>query len=221
MQDKPIKKNLARIFQYKMLGAQLAYLESIAGPAVHVNTDGTRDYEVDGCEVLVRSDGVSVVALRLFLNKECTFDPGRFYENRGNSSLSLPTANSTTFGIFASRFGSPAQRGYPGIKFLTPCGLCGNSQIPWVYLYAQEGHAENWLEWLVGADSNSQPTLNATDRLMKTMIAREGRAYEFDTKFNCDMKYDKLAVEVLKNVKVAFMEIGHNIKPTDVMDCPN
>ena len=44
---------LARIFRYEMLGARIAYVESFAGPAMRINDDKSRQYEIDGCNVTI------------------------------------------------------------------------------------------------------------------------------------------------------------------------
>lgn len=194
------RDKLARIFRYEMLGARIAYLESFVGPAMRINDDKSRQYEVGGCNVTIDSDGTLITGFRLELTPSCTFDVRKIV------GLELPTANAITFGRFAQNA--------PDSKFLSSCiYLCGNAADPEVQLYWQGPHASNFLEVVVGTQVVSIPAIEATERIRKEMTWGESGDYVLWTKFNCDKKYDRFAANSLRDVPISFIEIGYHVDP--------
>ena len=94
---------LSQIFQYEMLNAQIAYLESITGPAKHVYSDDdgvqSRDYRVDGCQVTAYAKGGEVMGYSLNLNSNCNFNLGDILGN-GYSSTNALTVGKFIGGAF-------------------------------------------------------------------------------------------------------------------------
>src|ERR1700722_7299374 len=72
---------LLSIFKFDMLNAQVAYLESITGPAMHIYSFADieiRDYRVDGCNVQAFVGGAEVKRYSLALTPKCNFNFNAF-----------------------------------------------------------------------------------------------------------------------------------------------
>ena len=116
-----------------MLNAQVAYLEAITGPAMHVYAGGgvqIRDYRVAGCRVTVYANGPAVVGYSLDLTPRCNFDLGAFLGN-GYSSTSGLTIGKFAAGLFG-----------PQLLVQSSCiYLCGNAADPTVDFTFEGPHA--------------------------------------------------------------------------------
>ena len=115
-----------------------------------------------------------------------------------------------TFGDFAAYF--------PDAKFESDClASCGNSYDPDLYLHSTASHADSFLELTAGAAIVKDPVIAASEAIEGAIKAQDGEDYVIDTKFNCDTKYDAVAIKALQNVKIEFLEIGPDKLPAD--DC--
>lgn len=202
----PLSKAIARtklsqVLTYDMLNAQVPYLEHLIGPAMHVITlaggISLRDYQVDGCRVDAKissqSGSPAVQALSLILSPRCNIDLSAFrlapLSTRGLTISRIPDWNS--------------------LGFESDCiSLCGNAADPTVDFIQQSSHATNWIGVIYTITIISDPSLDAIEKLRDLIQKREGEDYIIDTKFNCDQKYNRQALESFANVPVSKITIG-------------
>lgn len=185
---------LARIFQRSMLGAQIAYLERLTGPAR--NVDGTtRTYVVNGCEIIVTVEKGAVRSLGLpSLSPKCTVSLADF-------GFDGPLPNQATFGMFD-------ELGFK-TRYTADClRSCGNAYDPSVYATVSTPHANGFLTFRVGAVQSSDQALDAADEWERAMEAAEGEDWLIEARFNCTDRYDKVAARALRNVRVTSVEVG-------------
>jgi hypothetical protein len=193
---------LSKIFKSDMLNAQVAYLEHVVGPAIHISPgrhgSQVRDYRVDGCEVQAivndNSQGSSSVqAYSLTLTHKCNFNLSVF------QLRPLPTRDLTISKIPDANF----------LGFESDCiDLCGNAADPTVDFLQYSSHATNWIGVVYTIVLADDPALNAIQKLRELMQAREGNDYTANTKFNCDQKYADIAVKLFAAVPVNKITVG-------------
>jgi hypothetical protein len=193
---------LSRIFQYEMLNAQLAYLESITGPAMHVYAKGagvqSREYPVDGCRVTAYVKGVVVVAYSLVLSPKCNFNLNDFLGN------DYPSTERMTVGGFANgAFGAD-------LRAQSTCiYLCGNAADPTVDFTWEGPHAANFISVVLTVVLANNAAGNAEVQWEAAMRKSENDAYIDKTKFNCNGKYDASAIAAFRNEQVNEITIGY------------
>jgi hypothetical protein len=192
---------LARIFDREMLNVQIAYLESITGPAMHVNDIlgvQYRDYRIEGCKLLVYAKGSEVVGYTLSLSPKCNFNLGNFLGS-GYSST-----NGLTVGGFIN--GGLGQ----GMRVQSGCiYMCGNAADPAVDFTYEGPHALGFISIVLSITLAGGPSLDAVDLWEKAMRSREREDYILNTRFNCDRKYDAIAIRAFSNVPVDQITVGY------------
>src|SRR5215469_15900364 len=179
LDDAVAASKLSQVFTSDMLGAQIAYLEHLVGPAMRVipmQNAEYRRYKVDGCNVEARiASGAggppSVGALSLDLSPRCKIDLKDFHleplSTRGLTISKLP--------------------GWKSLGFESSCiSLCGSAADPTVEFIQKSSHATNWIGIVYTITIAEEPALKASEDLRDLMQAREGEDYVIDTKFNCD-----------------------------------
>jgi hypothetical protein len=203
---------LGRIFTLNMLNAQVAYLESITGPAWKVNAgvaQGTeqRIYQIQGCQVTVGVSNGAVQSLGLGLSDGCSVDLSRFF----NRSKAAPSANTMTFGDlgnFIDDYGNSNEQG----SFAADClDGCGNAYDPLVYGHYVGPQSDQNLEIVASASTADAATSDAASKWETLMQKQSGQTYVDNTTFNCDGKYDVQAASFLQNVKITSITIGWNL----------
>jgi hypothetical protein len=84
---------LSSIFQEQMLNVQVAYLETITGPGMHIfpGRDGLqrRDYLVEGCKVIAHARDPVVIGYSLDLTPKCNFNLSNFMGDRYSTTRGL------------------------------------------------------------------------------------------------------------------------------------
>jgi|HubBroStandDraft_6_1064221.scaffolds.fasta_scaffold105959_1 hypothetical protein len=201
------QSKLDRIFQSNMINAQVPYLESIAGPAMHVNPGPsggqTREYLVNGCDVLAdvsnKSGTAAVQSYALTLSSKCNFN----LKNFGFSELS-------TRGLTISKVPF-----YQSLLFNSSCiSMCGNAADPDVDFIQESSHATNWLAVVYTIVLAEMLAIRASENLNDLMVAHEGNDYVLNTKFNCDRKYGPVAANLFAHVPVNKVTVGAMIDDT-------
>ncbi len=136
---------LARIFTADMIGANVAYLETITGPAFR-NDGDEATYKVDGCEVIVgetkgKIDNLGVIGL----SPHCSFDIAQYFAGGyAHPVPSLPTFSDIKVGL--------------GGDYAADCYmLCGNAAAPLVSLAYQGNHADNFNQLVASVDIGDGP----------------------------------------------------------------
>ncbi|MBW3559171.1 MAG: hypothetical protein KY446_03690 [Proteobacteria bacterium] len=179
-----------------MLGAQVAYLESIAGPAWRVddNGDGTeiRQYKVGPCVADISAKGGTILALGMAVSPQCTFAVQPFAPNQ-----KLPSANQMKFGDLG------------GTTYTADClRSCGNAYDPWVFADWTGSHADNFMEIRVGTAQVSAPVLEATGTWEEAMIAAKGEDWVIMGEFRCSTDFNDVASRAFEAVPVQRVEVG-------------
>ncbi|MDZ4367603.1 MAG: hypothetical protein U0987_11350 [Afipia sp.] len=185
---------LTQIFQRSMLGAQVAYLERLTGPAR--NVDGrARTYVVTGCEVMVTVEKGAVRSLGLpSLSPKCTVSLADF-------GFDGPLPNKATFGMFD-------ELGFK-TRYTADClRSCGNAYDPSVYATVSTPHSNGFLTFRVGAVQSSDQALDAANKWEQVMEAAEGEDWLVEARFNCTDRYDAAAARALRDVRITSIEVG-------------
>lgn len=197
---KPIK--LSQVFDPDMIDANLAYFERLVGPARNTYGD-TNHYMVGDCLVQARILGGTVRSLSLFVSPKCTFDLNKFLPN---FSSRFPPAHNLTFGKVDSITEGTN-------RFYADClGICGNSADNYVYQY-WEGSKHHGYYQVIFAESNvTGPARAARDKWQDAMEKAEGYKWIEKTKFNCTDKYDAIAHQLYKDIRVSSITIGRDLE---------
>jgi len=200
---------LARVFRFEMLHAQVAYLETIVGPPMHVqNPDdegiAARDYRVDGCEVTAYVSGNEVLSYSLRLTPKCNFSLGDFLGN------GYPSTDGLTVAKFAGgAFGA-------NLRAQSSCAyLCGNAADPEVDFTWEGPHAANFLIVVLTISLADGRAAEAAGKWTTVMRQNEGDDYVTETRFNCSDKYDAVAIEAFAKVRVTTITVGYHAPSAD------
>jgi len=154
---------LAQIFTPDILGANLAFLETLTGPAFQ--TDGDENtYKVDGCEVIVgqtkgRIDNIGVIGV----SPHCSFNIAQYFaEGYDHPVQSLPTFGDIETGL--------------GGDYAADCYMsCGNAAEPVVSLSYEGSHADNFNELLAQVSIGDGPELEAYGDWGARLVAKYGQ----------------------------------------------
>ena len=187
-------KKLDSLFNIDMLNVQIAYLETILGPAKSVVPLGGpekhefREYIVEGCKLYVDANKGNAIKYTLPLTPKCQADLSKIVrEPKSTKGL--------TVGKFQSIHGDMAARA-------SCLGICGNAADPVAEFIWEGPHAANFVRIGLGVTLASDAALNAAEKWQRIMEAKEGEDYVISTKFNCTNKYDSFATNAFKNVAV-------------------
>jgi hypothetical protein len=203
------REKLAKVLSPKMLSVDLAYFEKIAGVAKNTY-ENIKVYDIDDCEVTATIENGSVAALRVDLTPKCTFDLNKFLDI---SPEKFPAPYKMTFGEFDTLTNSMSE-------FMADClGGCGNAADPVVYEYKSGTHAEGWIDILLEATTTSKDAALAfrtwTDALEKgegiDWIMNQGVRTGNDKLICNPQKYNSIAHNAFRNVRISAITFGHNI----------
>lgn len=201
---------LDQIFDPKMIGANLPFLEHLTGPARN-SYPGTRSgevvniYEVEGCDVQISVASGVVRSLGIErLGTHCTFSLKKF----AFGFNTLPPLNKLTIGQFESSTGM--------LSYTADClRPCGNDHDPSVYADWKGSHADNFLQVRLGVALVGDAAIHAANRWEEVMRQQEGVEWIADRKFACTDKYNALASKLFKNIRVTSATVGTDISDND------
>ncbi len=201
---------LDQLFDPKMIGANLPFLEHLTGPA-RTTDPGTRSgevvntYAVEGCDVQVRVAGGVVQSLGIAkLDTHCSFSLKKF----SSAFETLPPVNQLTFGQFDSVGGA--------VSYTADCLVdCGNAYVPSVYAAWEGARADNFLQVRVGVVLLEDAAIDASNRWAEAMQQQEGQEWIVDRKFACSDKYNVLASEIFKSIRITSATVGTDISDSD------
>ena len=203
---------LNKIFTADMLKADRAYLEQFTGPArnTYESAAGTRRvYKLGECEVGAYFDENVVLALRLDLTPQCSFDLNRFVRPREGR---FPPANAMKFGDFDT-----AMNG--GGQYHADClFLCGNAAESVVFQDWTGVQADNWLVVRLEVPLREDPAIDAGFAWREAM-AGEDEDWRIDARFNCTDRYDARAHDAFRNVQVSAITVGYFLP--ELTTCPD
>ena len=198
---------LDKIFNTEIIGANLPYLEKITGPAKntfsHKKNEKTNTYKVDDCEITIRVSNGTIQSLGIEkLSQKCTFNLNSFLPNVGGGKL--PPLYNMTFGQFDAFTGDG--------KYTADCLMsCGNAADPVAYENWQASRADGGFDLQLGVVLASDAALDASSKWQRAMVKGEGEDWVIDTKFNCSNKYNSIAQQAFKNVKITSATIGFGL----------
>jgi hypothetical protein len=195
----PASDRLARIFTPDMLGANLGYLESIAGPAF--KTEGAvNTYKVDGCTVLVGASGGKVVNLGIDgYGGRCRFDIAQYFAG----GYEHPAPSEPTFGDIGVGLG-----GY----YSADCYRdCGNAAAPVVSLSYSGSHADNFNQLVASTPVIAAPVVNAYGAWSDALVAKYGEAAAANGKLPDTL--NDVAAKALGPLRPTTIRVGQDLIP--------
>lgn len=193
---------LDKIFDPKMLDVELAFFESITGPAKK-QIENKKQYIVDNCYVTVTVQGGTVKSLHLSLWENCSFDLNKYLIH---FSGAFPPIHRMTFGDFSSITNGGA--------FFADCLLgCPNTADPLIYEYWRGSHADlDNLSVMLEVSLSDTTSIDAAGKWRRVMEINEGNQWIENKLFNCDGKYNRLALDSFRNVVISGITIGYEIE---------
>ncbi|HEX4196404.1 MAG TPA: hypothetical protein VHZ26_03095 [Caulobacteraceae bacterium] len=163
---------LAQIFTADMLGANLAYLETITGPAFKTEGDD-RIYKLDGCTVVVGATRGKIDNLGIIdVSPRCSFNIAQYFAG----GYDHPVPSFPTFGDIKQGLGG---------DYAADClRLCGNAADPVVSLSYEGSHADNYNELVASASPDGGPMLDAYTDWGDQLVARYGEQAVVDNRYD-------------------------------------
>lgn len=192
---------LARIFTPDILGANVAYLETITGPAF--STEGAdRTYKVDGCKVVVGAAKGRIVNIGIDgISPRCSFAIAQYFA----SGYEHAVPPYPTFGDIKQGLG-----GQYDADCLT---LCGNAADPVVTLVYQGSHADNFNGLYAAIPIAENPQLDAYMDWSGKLIAKHGQDYVVSGKFHTGDALDDVAAKDFAPIHPQTIRVGQDLPP--------
>jgi hypothetical protein len=195
---------LAQIFTPDVLGSNVAFLETITGPAFR--TDGSdRIYKLDGCEIIVGASKGKIDNIGIDnYGGACSFPIAQYFAG----GYDHPVPPLPTFGNIESGLG--------GTYVATCLRLCGNGADPLVELTYQGSHADNfnnlYAAVTIGADG---PALNAYGDWGDKLVAKHGEDYVANGQYASDDSMQDVAAADFAKVPPTIIRVGQNLPGAD------
>ncbi len=186
---------IEQLFSFEMIGADIAYFESLAGIARKTDTHfQTKHYMVDGCEVTMGYRDQSVDTLSVELDEECQFtlrDVIPYKKSIHTNQL---------------RFGNISPASY----YADCLSSCGNAYDPLVHELHLGSRGEQFREVLL---SSVNYDYDAKRTWVDKMEKIEGMEWIINNRHNCDpSKYGNEAEKALKGTPVTRITIGYELE---------
>lgn len=192
--------DVQEVFSGDMLGTNQRYFESVAGvPRESYGDDHL--FRVKGCDITATIGGGKVDALRMELSDKCQVDLSSFI-----GSYAPAPGGTLTAGTFSAAAGA-------GLSYSANClSMCGNAYDPSVYAIWQGPRAADFTEVILEVVLADDKAIDAANLWEKHMVAAEGEEYVMDTRFNCDNRFDEVALLAFKDIQITALTIGHHLK---------
>lgn len=190
---------LARIFTPDILGANVAYLETITGPAF--STEGAdRTYKVDGCKVIVGVAKGKIANIGIDgVSQHCSFPIAQYFA----SGYDHPVPPFATFGDIKDGFGG---------HYDADClALCGNAADPVVTLNYQGSHADNFTSLYAAIPIADEPQLGAYLDWGAKLTAKYGQDYVANGKFHTGDAMDDVAAKDFAKIHPQTVRVGQDL----------
>ena len=181
-------EKLEQIFQEDTLGADVAWLQGIAGVPLKTDRFGSeiwQTYKIGKCKVETVTDGHKVLSLSMDLSPMCTFDIGAM-----NANFPHVMAHEATFGAFDGVYGSDC---------IT--GMCGNAVESSVTLEHRGSRAENFINVTLSRGQNADDILDAVFAWRDHILKHESQDYVDECGYN-DGKYNAAAQKLFRDVRI-------------------
>jgi len=224
----PTRVSLQDIFNADMLNVRMPFLESRVGVARRVfNVAGEqgRTYVIDGCDVTAYIRKKEVVAYSLVLGGS---EPWR--SAKGNCNIDISTftdetlrTNDLTIGKFINVMGTGlAGMGLTGFGadprnlFRAACiTSCGNAADPTVEFHWDGPLASGLLKIDLISTISDSTSIDAAERWKNLITKAEGETYVINAKYNCDERYQKIGLQLFRDVQVHEIIIRSGDRPVD------
>jgi len=191
---------LAKIFTADMLGANLAYLETVTGPAFRTDGD-ERTYKVDGCTVVVGASQGKIDNLGVEgLSPSCNFNIAQYFAGGYDHPVPpLPTFGDIKVGL--------------GGDYAADCyRSCGNAADPVVSLSYEGSHADNFNELVASSPVAADPVLTAYMTWTNALAARYGEDAVALGHMNDTLP--DVAAKAFHDIQPATIRVGQHLIPT-------
>lgn len=192
-----ISPTLAKLFVPDAIQGNVAWLESMTGPARQVQDNGNgtqkRIYQVDGCKVTALATKQTINELTLDLGAAC------------NVALHSMIANGPDVTVNGLSFADVFKNGAGEIE-LQCAGYneCGNSADPSMQASLGGSHADNFMQVVFSGTIAGDKDVDALQDLMKAESAHTGKVdMDLDAKvYNKDPQFSGLVEQKMGGVKV-------------------
>jgi peptidoglycan hydrolase-like protein with peptidoglycan-binding domain len=191
------------LFSNDMLNIQVAFLESVLGPARTVTALSqnrqARTYRAMGCAVTAYVQNDVVYGYGMNISRACYADLSSFV---GGTDMP-PITVSSTFGQY--------EDGIPGSYLATCLQDCGNAQDPMVIMRYEGPHADNYIDIELGVTLGTDKAIDASEAWADAMKA-EGEKWIDDGNFNCAPggdKYQDVAAKAFAGVAPTWLFVGY------------
>jgi hypothetical protein len=193
---------LGETFSADMLGVQVTFFESKAGPARRVRAlPGVtgRDYLIEGCPVTAytgRDNAIQAYSLRV--GESCDV----------RLEWILPSAvasiRSQTVGSLADINGQP--------EITIPClESCGNAADPYGTAVWPGPRANGFVDVEVGFTLGGQADYRAVDGLRERIVREQGASYLAGERYNCEARYQGAALAAFRTMAVDTITVGRGV----------
>lgn len=191
---------LAQIFTPDVIGSNVAFLETITGPAFR--TDGPQlTYKVGGCTVIVGATNRKIDNIGIDgYGPACSFPIAQYFAG----GYDHPVPQLPTFGDISKGFGG---------AFAADCvKLCGNAADPVVSLNYQGSHADNYNNLYAAISITDDATINAYQAWANQLSARysDDVLEQGTTAINGDTAQD-VVVQAFASLRPTVIRVGSNL----------
>lgn len=194
-------RNTKDFFNGKFLGVNRQYFESILGAPRESHGD-QHEFRIQDCDITATITGDKVSALHMAVTDKCSPDLTTFI-----GSYAPPPTRPLTAGGFVDASGGGT------LRYSADClSSCGNAYAPSVYARWDGPRAVNFMEVVLDVALISDDAIRAAGVWQERMTKTVNETYVSETRFNCDNRFDPIANEVFKNIRVTGITIGHNLK---------
>ena len=192
-------KKLAQIFTPDILGANVAYLETITGPAFR--TEGAdRTYKVGDCQVIVGVAGGKIANVGIDgMNPHCAFPIAQYFAQGYNKPVpALPTFGDIKEGL--------------GGHYAADClSLCGNAAAPVVSLSYEGSHADNFNSLYAATPITGGAALDAYADWGAKLTAKHGQDYVVNGGYKTGDSLDDVAARDFAHVYPTIVRVGQDL----------
>ncbi len=195
---------LAKIFTPDVLGSNVAFLETITGPAFR--TDGSdRTYKVDGCTVIVGATNGKIDNIGIDgYGGACSFPIAQYFAG----GYEHPVPNLPTFGDIKAGLG--------GAYVPTCLRLCGNGSDPVVSLSYQGSHADNFNDLYAAVSiGKDDAALAAYDDWGNQMTKKFGVDYVVNGGYSGGDSMQDVAAKDFAKVAPTTIRVGQDLPSAD------
>ena len=196
----PAPTLLSQVLRPEMLGANVAYLEHLVGPAFRTE-DGYKIYRIEGCDVVIAATSGAIDNLGVDgWSDHCSFDIDGFFAQGGSPS----TPRMPTFG---------AMNGSHAGDFSADClSSCGNAADPEVTFFYSGSHADSFHQLFASAPVREDPLLDGYSKWGAALSAKFGEDYIAEGRYLCGDSLQAVATTALGAGRPRLIRVGDRLQ---------